>query len=149
MPTPKQDGKHPGGRPLKFKTVEELQEKIDDYLANTGWQKKKVYSKKAGDVIEIEYFEPATIGNLAVALGTNRQTLINYEEREEFFDTIKNAKAKIEAMIEYGGLAGYLPAVPNIFNLKNNFNWKDKQDIEQKGDMNINIVRYGDKDEEK
>jgi len=37
-----------------------------------------------------------TVSGLALALKTSRETLINYEEREKYFDTIKDAKQFIE-----------------------------------------------------
>ena len=135
--------KHAGGRPLKFKSVEELQKKIDEYFATTGTKTKKVFSKRLGDVIDIEYYEPATICNLALFLDVDRDTLLNYGKREEYFGTIKKAKARVESNIEYGGLMGYLPPATNIFNLKNNFGWVDKQEVDHqsKGEK-IGVIVY-------
>jgi len=99
------------GRPLKFKTVEELQEKIDKYFKDC--EKKEI---------------PLTITGLALALDTDRQTLMNYEHKEDYFDTIKKAKLKIENAYEIRcinrGNGG------DIFALKN-FGWTDRQEIEQ------------------
>ena len=64
------------GRPLKFESVEELQKKIDEYFAT---EPEKTW----------------TITGLALALDTDRTTLINYEERPEYFDAIKKAKEKV------------------------------------------------------
>ena len=64
------------GRPLKYESVEELQKLIDDYFTNTP-------------------FDEWTITGLALALGTYRQTLINYEGKPEFMDTIKRAKLMV------------------------------------------------------
>jgi hypothetical protein len=97
-------------RPLKFKTPEELQRKIDEYF----------------DMCD-ENNKPYTISGLAYYLGTNRQTLLNYEERDEFFDTIKNAKARIEAFVEESLWTPKITAGV-IFNLKNNFGWNDKNE---------------------
>lgn len=102
------------GRPLKFKTVKELQDKIDVYLETTPKQE-------------------WTITGLALALDTYRQTLLNYEEKDEYLDTIKKAKQMIENSYELDlkkhGRTG------TIFALKN-FDWKDKQetDITSKGE---------------
>jgi hypothetical protein len=101
--------KNKGGRPLKFKTVKELQKKID------------VYFKKC-----IEDEDPYTITGLALALDCDRQTLLNYEKKEEFFGTIKKAKLKVENYLETKALKGDIVPVMTIFNLKNNFGWKDK-----------------------
>lgn len=107
----------PGGRPLKFKTVKSLQRKIDAYFDVT---------------VPGNY----TITGLALALDTSRETLMNYEDRPEFFDTIKKAKNKIEYGYELSlrtrGSAG------DIFGLKN-FGWRDKQDIENSGEQKIII----------
>ena len=96
------------GRPLKFKTVEELQEKIDDYFADTPK-------------------DEWTITGLALALDTYRQTLLNYEEKDEFVDAIKKAKQMVENGYELdlkkSGRTG------TIFALKN-FDWKDKTETD-------------------
>ncbi len=103
--------KHPGGRPLKFETVEILQALINDYFAVTP---KEEYA----------------ITGLAVHLDTDRQTLVDYQGRPEFTDTIKRAKNKIELAYELRlirrGNAG------DIFALKN-FDWKDKTEQELTG----------------
>lgn len=102
-------------RPLKFQNAEELQQKIDEYF--------EMCDEKG---------KPYTISGLAYFLGTNRQTLLNYEEREEFFDTITRAKAKIEAFVEE---SLWQPKIATgvMFNLKNNFGWQDKQALEHSG----------------
>lgn len=85
-----------------------------------------------------EYFKDnntPTITGLARALDLTRQGLINYEGREEFADTVRQAKSQVEEILEkglYGNVAGLM------FNLKNNFNWKDKQEIEHSGDIGDN-----------
>lgn len=80
-----------------------------------------------------EYFKDntrPTITGLAAALDLTRQGLINYEGREEFFDTVRQAKIQVEEILEqglYGNVAGLM------FNLKNNFGWKDKSETEVSG----------------
>jgi len=104
--------KHTVGRPLKFKTVEELQDKIEEYKK---W------------VIDNE--KPLTIERLACFLGCDRETLLNYEKlegREKFFGTIKAIKSFILAdkserlNSPEGNKAGV------IFDLKNNHGFKDR-----------------------
>ena len=108
-------------RPLKFKTVKEMRVKIDAYF-------------KQCDLNE----EPLTITGLALALDCDPDTLLNYGKKEEFFGTVKRAKLKIEHYLE---LSLYRPTNVTgiIFNLKNNFGWKDKQEVEH-GGKNIQIV---------
>jgi hypothetical protein len=99
---------HPGGRPLKFQSVEVMQKLIDEYFIVTP-------------------ISQQTITGLALALDTDRTTLINYEKRDEFFDTVKRAKTKIEHAYELSlrvrGSAG------DIFGLKN-FGWSDKTETD-------------------
>jgi hypothetical protein len=105
-----------GGRPLKFQSVEELQQKIDAFFLEC--------DKKQ---------DPYTITGLALALDTTRQGLINYEDREEFYDTIKIAKARVENFAEKRLYSG--TAAGPIFALKN-FDWTDKQDVNLGGQKN-------------
>lgn len=105
--------KHAGGRPLKYKSLADMQPLIDDYFATTPPRTQ-------------------TITGLALALDTDRTTIINYENRDEFFDAIKRAKNRVEhayelSLRERGG-AG------DIFGLKN-FGWKDRveQDLTTNG----------------
>ena len=112
------------GRPLKYNNVEDMQKDIDKYFAECDENKK-----------------PYTVSGLAYALGTNRQTLINYEDKDGFFDTIKKAKAKIERFNEELLYNKDVSTTGVIFNLKNNYGWKDKQEIEANvnSDISINI----------
>ena len=100
-------GKHPGGRPRKFSTPEEMQMAIDKYF---------------------EDHPKPTICGLALALGfAQRKSLLNYEGYgEEFCNTVKRAKLIIEDSYEQE-LRGSHVAGP-IFALKN-FKWSDRQDI--------------------
>ena len=115
------------GQPLKFESPEELQERIEEYFI---WAKKNK--------------RHITITDLAYYLGTNRTTLLNYENSMEndwlksvdddvkvrYVNTIKRAKPRIEAEYEQG-LFNKNSVVGTIFTLKNNYNWVDKQEIEQ------------------
>jgi hypothetical protein len=99
------------GRPLKFKTAKELEAKIQAYFDECDKNHK-----------------PITVSGLAYALNTNRQTLINYANKAEFFDTVMRAKERIEAFVEE---SLWTPKVAQgvMFNLKNNFGWHERQEI--------------------
>lgn len=125
-------------RPLKFKTVKELQKKIDAYFESCY---EEVWEKQEGgwrpvldhkDEIMKEQVKPFTITGLANYLGTSRQTLLNYGDKEEYFDTIRAAKNRIEAYVEE---SLWKPKIASgvMFNLKNNFGWVDKTEVEQSG----------------
>ena len=114
------------GRPLKFATVEILQEQIDKYFNETPK-------------------DEWTITGLALALDTTRKTLCDYEdERPEFLNTIKKAKLKVENGYEIDLKKHGRPGT--IFALKN-FDWKDKteQDITSGGEiLNPVMVKFID-----
>lgn len=110
-----------GGRPLKFESVQDLKNKIDDYFRVTA---------------EKDWM----ITGLAVFLDTSRDTLMDYEKglntRAEFSDTVKQAKLKIEMSYERRGINR--GNAFDIFALKN-FGWVDKQEIDQNVNMNAKI----------
>jgi hypothetical protein len=101
------------GRPPIFETPEQMQEAIDAYHADC-----------------IQRQVPLTMSGLAIALGMSRQALIQYEGRDGFSDTVKQARAKVERQLEEGLLTREKQVAGHIFNLKNNFGWRDTQEIE-------------------
>lgn len=134
------------GRPLMYKTKEELQEKIDAYfeacqgvpLTDANGD---VMVNKRGEIMYVGE-KPLTITGLALALGFNsRQALLNYQGRKEFNDTITRAKARVEQYAEER-LFDKDGANGAKFSLANNFEgWKEKQQIEAdiSSEVNINI----------
>jgi hypothetical protein len=138
--------KHSSGRPPKYKTKEEIQKKIDEYFE---WCKGEVLKDDEGNILTdkngvpvIVNTHPLTITGLALALGFNsRQALLNYQARDEFYDTITRAKAIVERYAEER-LYDKDGANGAKFSLANNFNgWREKQSIEAdvSGKMEINI----------
>lgn len=134
------------GRPLMYKTKEEIQEKIDEYFESC---KGRVVQDDAGVMALDKYGRPVvidekplTITGLALALGFNsRQALLNYQGREEFNDTITRAKARIEQYAEER-LFDKDGANGAKFSLANNFEgWREKREIEAdvKNDLTISI----------
>lgn len=122
------------GCPPMYKTPEEMQKVIDKYFEDCSGEyiviDGAVAVDKHGNPIKTKE-RPLTITGLALALGfTTRQSLLNYEGKPEFVDTIKRAKSKIEQYAEErlydkDGVNGAK------FNLSNNFKgWSEKQQIE-------------------
>jgi len=99
------------GRHKIYTSVKKIEEDIEKYFANCD-----------------EFGRPYTMSGLAYALNMDRRSLLNYSKDEKFFPTIKRAKQKIEQQLEenlyrLGNNSGV------IFNLKNNFNWRDNVEI--------------------
>lgn len=119
-----------GGRPLKFKSETQLQEKIDAYFASCFIP----VIQNGEPVIDMdgkplmEQAKPFTMAGLAAFLDCDRKTLLNYSHKEKYFPTIKKARQKIEAYVEEQLFSPKI-AAGVIFNLKNNFDWKDKQEV--------------------
>jgi hypothetical protein len=132
--------KNKGGRPLKYKTAEELQAAIDKYFIDCQGEPYLNLDgtpmlNKYGEVV-MKHSEPPTITGLALALGFNsRQSLLNYEEKSEFMDTITRAKARVEKYAE-SRLFDKDGANGAKFSLANNFKaWKEKQEVELTGNV--------------
>jgi len=105
--------KRPVGRPPKFPSLSYLEGLIEDYFRSRAEAKL-----------------PFTITGLALHLGTSREGLLNYQETDEFFDTIKRAKSMCEDYSEIQLFNGKNQAGA-IFSLKN-FGWRDKTESDIK-----------------
>lgn len=136
--------KNKGGRPPMYKTKEEIQEKIDAYFNEC--KGSPVYDKEGNPIFDkwgnpIIFGErPLTVTGLALALGFNsRQSLLNYQDKPEFMDTIMRAKAKVEQYAEER-LFDKDGANGAKFSLANNFEgWKEKQQIDANVDSEVTI----------
>lgn len=119
------------GRPPKYKTKEEIEEKINAYFEKCKGETlrdeegKTVYDKWGKPVIVNEH--PPTVTGLALALGfSGRQGLLNYQAKADFVDTITRAKSRVEAYTEER-LFDREGSHGAQFSLRNNFQgWADK-----------------------
>lgn len=114
-------------KPPKYENAKQMQKVIDKYFKECE-----------------ENQENPSVCGLAFALGLSRQGLLNYEdslingrlvsiddtEKALIVDTIKRAKSFVEMCYEQRLFANGNPA-GTIFTLKNNYNWVDKQEVEQ------------------
>ena len=116
--------KHPGGRPAKYTSAEDMQRDIDKYYRDC--EKRNA---------------PLTMAGLAVALDMDRITLASYSNKDQFLNTIKKARQKIEA-----SAAERLEKQPNctgiIFSLKNNFGWVDRQEIKEEHSGTVDVETF-------
>ena len=127
--------KNKTGRPPKYNSKEEIQEKIDKYFKECDGKvlenskNEPIFDKNGMPIIVPG--RPPTITGLALALGfSNRQSLLNYQGKREFFDTITRAKARVEQYAEER-LFDKDGANGAKFSLANNFSgWKEKTQLE-------------------
>lgn len=129
------------GRPKLFNTKEEMENAINEYFESCF----KVASNKDGAVIfEYPYDitnpvpvmiqeKPFTIEGLCVHIGMTRQSLLNYSKDKDFFDTIREAKAIIQAYtaeraFDRDGVAGAKFMLINNF-ARDNYHDRKEQDV--------------------
>jgi hypothetical protein len=107
------------GRPPKYDTPEQMKEAIDAYFDNTP-------------------VATQTITGLVLALGfSDRQSLYDYQEKDEFTCIIKAARTRVEHSYEIS-LRGQ-NVTGAIFALKN-MGWKDKAEVDQNITGNMGFV---------
>lgn len=168
--------KNIGGRPLKFKSAQQLKELIDSYFnrqdphtetrrvedgvrpdGTTNWVMREVMTPQ----------RPYGIMGLAYAIGTNRETLLDYESGKHdekaddydedsltFSDVVKEAKQRIVAQVEERMLDGTAPSTPSIFWLKNHTSMNDKTNVDLTSNGEpvkalVEIVRSGGQSDSK
>jgi hypothetical protein len=116
------------GRPRMYETPEEMQIEIDKYFE------------------QIDEANPPTLTGLALFLGyMDRHSLYEGEKRPEFSNTIKRARARLNAFAEQQLMARDKPTGA-IFWLKNS-GWSDKREVEHSG--SIDIKNLSPEEEEK
>lgn len=128
-------------RPPKYKTVDALQATIDAYFEDC--QGKPLVDDK-GNAVTDKYGEPVIVGahpptvtGLALALGfTNRQSLLNYQGKKQFLDTITRAKSRCEEYAE-SRLFDRDGARGAQFSLEHNFRWLE---LDKGGAGEVRIV---------
>jgi len=143
---------NPVGRPLLFKTAEELDIKINAYFESCfvdDWEERTLRDENGVPVLDeisdykVEYLKikkcikPPTITGLAVFLDTNRRTLLDYTERDEFVPSLEKAKSFCEDYVNTMSLKGDLNPLMSKMNLTNNYKWSDEKSIKHSGSLII------------
>jgi hypothetical protein len=132
MPKPKSN--RGVGKPLLFTSVEDMQKKINAYFESCF---RPVFDKSTGKMIRDEEGEivkeqvkPFTMAGLAYALDMSRQSLLNYQNKDQYFDAIMRARRRCEVyseerLYDKDGCNGAK------FGLINNYSgWKDKTEVD-------------------
>lgn len=114
------------GRHPFYRKSSEMEAKINEYFHD-------IFYDENGNRRE----EPKnpTLSGLSYFLGfEDRLSLWEYGKKDEFKHVLKRAKLRIEEFLENKLQSQHV--VGTIFNLKNNFGWKDNKGIEVSGGLN-------------
>lgn len=109
---------------FKVQNREEFIQKTEDYLTRDD-DRDIIKHPSAWDRGK---FKP-TLAGLSRALGIDKRTMQNYKKTEEYGDLVEEVKSIIEENLERGLYGQQVTGL--IFNLKNNFGWRDKSEVEQ------------------
>lgn len=131
------------GRPTKYKP--EYCQQLIDYMTQEGEVvckavvvDKEVVDHKLGAL-------PNFFEGFAAQIGVTTGTLAVWREQHpEFLEAYKKAKdIQLDKMLK-GSIGGVYNSAGAIFALKNMFGWRDKQEVDMNGTLNLNF----DKDDE-
>lgn len=127
------------GRPKKY-TKKSLREAVDRYFRSisrtipardlTG---AVVKNDDGEDIMVVQFVVPPSISSMCLYLGIDRSTWQNYADPElhpEMKSVTADARARIEAYLEEQLLTRDKGLQGIIFNLQNNYGWKQKQEVE-------------------
>lgn len=126
--------KHAGGRPPKFKSKEQLQKAIDAYFKKCRENKGQFVTKTGQVIKDVSMPILPTIAGLAYHLKVERQTIYNYEEKDQFFDTITRARDYILSMIE-NKLANVDGNISGTVFLAQNYGYRTNSKTEHSGNI--------------
>jgi hypothetical protein len=138
--------------PLKWSDPDLLEAKVESYFSSISIQRIAKDDSTNEERTYTEWLEPPTLSGLAVHLGTNRVTLLNYsedrrihkgltpEQSRKIVAALSRARSICERYTE-GALFDRNKASGAQFALKNNYHgWHDKQEIVQTTtQINVNV----------
>lgn len=117
------------GRPKAYTDIDHFEAIVEDYFQTAAYMGEG----------ENRMFAP-TVSGLAYHLGIDRHTLLNYQSDSKFLPTIKRAKERIHQTLEQRLYGNTVTGI--IFNLKNNFDWKDKKETELSGSVHMTVEEW-------
>ena len=131
------------GRPKKY-TKKTLEAAVEGYFASISRKVQAVDGSRrplyndAGEPIRVtEYVRPPTVSGLCLYLGIDRSTWQNYADRKlhpELAGIAAAAKMRMEAYLEEELLTREKNVQGLIFNLQNNYGWREKREVELGGE---------------
>jgi len=121
------------GRPQKY-TPQSLEKKAKEYFAFCEDKKNWLDKWIAGKVPK-----PKTLTGLCLWLEVSKDYISEKMKDEKFSETIKAIRCEVENDIEEWILQWAYHATAGIFNLKNNFDRKDKTEVVQETTATIKL----------
>jgi len=127
------------GRKLMFESATHLRRCIDRYFESCWEEHWEEVKLKDGTIEWVQKFDRKgkplmrlrqrpTVTGLALYLGTSRAVLLDYEQRDDYFQEVRRAKDMVEYYYENGAVEGTIHPSVAIFGLKN-FGWTDKIEV--------------------
>lgn len=130
-------------RPKKY-TKKGLEKAIEGYFASISRKVRvldddgeAVYNDVGESIWVTEYVRPPTVSGLCLYLGIDRSTWQNYADRElhpELADIAADARVRMECWLEEQLLTREKNVQGLIFNLQNNYGWREKREVELGGE---------------
>lgn len=141
------------GRPRKYETAKQLRAAVERYFASITYERDTIIhrrelsedekgnpivketpeillDKQGKPVKETVYLEEPSVAGLRLHLGVSKSTWAGYAEDEEMAPVVALVRDRMEARLEE--LLTTRNSVQGVvFNLKNNYGWKDKQEVTQ------------------
>lgn len=131
------------GRPKKY-TKKGLETAVEGYFASISHKVRvldedgeAVYNDVGESIWVREYIRPPTVSGLCLYLGIDRSTWQNYADprlHPEFRKITAYAKMRMEAYLEEQLLTREKNVQGLIFNLQNNYGWREKRKVELGGE---------------
>ena len=122
------------GRPKKY-TNKGLEKAVEGYFASISRDEREAW--------EAEYKRPPTVSGLCLYLGIDRSTWRNYADprlHPEFREVAAYARMRMEAYLEEQLLTREKNVQGLIFNLQNNYGWREKREVELGGETRQTVA---------
>lgn len=131
------------GRPKKY-TKKSLQEAVDGYFASIGRTVTArdehgdlLYNDEGWEIKITQYIRPPSVSGLYLHLGIDRSTWQNYADARlhpDLAGVVAQARVRMEAYLEEQLLTREKNVQGLIFNLQNNYGWREKREVELGGE---------------
>ena len=128
------------GRPKKYKSKKALADAIERYFRSISRtiQAQDAYGQNIFNdddeaIMVTQYIRPPSISGMCLYLGIDRSTWQNYCDEKlhpEFESVTAMTRARIEAWLEEQLLMREKGVQGIIFNLQNNYGWREKKELE-------------------